>query len=301
MLDLKVYDDASLQSDKRSFVGLDVMRDIWMTVNFSNHWNGLLEHKLAATTLLAGFGFPTIATRALYSQDYALPGVATFKAPVELAAFLRDQSQYPLFGKPADALSRASARPVGVWLRKEADSIVMLHGQSVKVDDFAAEVSVLFWWLHPPGPPRSIPPREPSAESRLTCRIVTIRGEEGGGDAVMWKIPAGRNVADNFWRSGNMLGQLDASTGRSFGCSRAQVLVPRHLRHIPIQAPSQTVIPAFRGCQSAGRERPRVFEVNQSVGISPSRPTAPSSLNPISRRISSCLRWLIGAGCLMTR
>ena len=28
-----------------------------------------------------------------------------------------------------------------------------------------------------------------------------------------WKIPSGESVADNFWRSGNMLGGLDVDTG----------------------------------------------------------------------------------------
>ena len=214
-LDLGLYDDASLASDKRSFVGLDVMRDIWMTVNYNNHWNGLLEHKLAATTLLAGFGFPTIPTRALYSQDYELPGVATFKTPNDLASFLRDESQYPLFGKPADAFQSIGSASLASY-DKTTDSIVMLHGQSVRVDDFATEVAeaysggyILQGRLDPHPAIQSV------CGTRLaTCRIVTIRGEQGVEvTRSLWKIPAGRNVADNFWRSGNMLGQLDAETG----------------------------------------------------------------------------------------
>ena len=30
----------------------------------------------------------------------------------------------------------------------------------------------------------------------------------------IWKIPVGDNVADNFWREGNMLGLVDAESGR---------------------------------------------------------------------------------------
>ncbi len=225
-LDLGLYDDTSLASDKRTFVGLDVMRDVWMTVNFNNHWNGLLEHKLAATTLLAGFGFPTIATRALYSEIYDLPAVPTFKSADTLAAFLRDGSQYPLFGKPADAFQSIGSASLASY-DKATDSVVMLQGQSIKVEDFAAEVAnaygdgyILQGRLDPH------PSIQAVCGSRLaTCRIVTIRGEDGV-EVVrsLWKIPAGRNVADNFWRAGNMLGQLDAESGRVIRVQRGSGL-----------------------------------------------------------------------------
>jgi len=48
-----------------------------------------------------------------------------------------------------------------------------------------------------------------------TIRIVTLNTE--GGPKVFracWKIPAGANVADNYWRSGNLLAQLDVAHGK---------------------------------------------------------------------------------------
>ncbi|MFV0296875.1 MAG: sugar-transfer associated ATP-grasp domain-containing protein, partial [Hyphomicrobiaceae bacterium] len=210
-----LYSDAQLKSDKRTFIGLDVMRDVWDTLNYNSEWHGLLEDKLAATTLLGGFGFPTIPTRALYSETFELPAVPTFKSADELAAFLRDESQYPLFGKPSNGLQSIGSASLANY-DKTTDSIVMLHGKRLAVDEFAAEVATSFadgYILQGRLDPH--PDIAGLCGTRLaTCRIVTLRDEDGiGVTRSLWKIPGGQNVADNFWRSGNMIGQLDPDTG----------------------------------------------------------------------------------------
>ena len=62
----------------------------------------------------------------------------------------------------------------------------------------------------------------PHSEVRALCgdrlatvRLLTILTKTGPKLLrACWKIPAGSNVADNFWRSGNMLAQLDMKDGR---------------------------------------------------------------------------------------
>ena len=45
-------------------------------------------------------------------------------------------------------------------------------------------------------------------------RVVIIIGRDGPEILhTVWKIPAGGNIADNFWRSGNMLAAVDAASG----------------------------------------------------------------------------------------
>ena len=47
-----------------------------------------------------------------------------------------------------------------------------------------------------------------------TLRILTINGNNGPKIfRACWKIPAGPNWADNFWRPGNLLASIDISTG----------------------------------------------------------------------------------------
>ena len=72
--DLRLFDDAALAgADKRQFVGLDVMRQLWDQVNFDQTWYGIMNDKLASATLLGAYGFPVIPIVAIYSPSLALP------------------------------------------------------------------------------------------------------------------------------------------------------------------------------------------------------------------------------------
>jgi hypothetical protein len=51
-------------------------------------------------------------------------------------------------------------------------------------------------------------------ERVATLRILTISGASGPKIfRACWKIPAGPNWADNFWRPGNLLASIDMNTG----------------------------------------------------------------------------------------
>jgi hypothetical protein len=48
-----------------------------------------------------------------------------------------------------------------------------------------------------------------------TVRMFVLVDDEGPSLLrASWKIPSGKNVADNFWRAGNMLGGIDVDTGK---------------------------------------------------------------------------------------
>lgn len=50
---------------------------------------------------------------------------------------------------------------------------------------------------------------------------------------VAWKIPAGTNQADNYWRSGNLLAPVDIETGQAGTASRGFGLEQEHLDYHP--------------------------------------------------------------------
>src|SRR5882757_7097824 len=101
---LRLFDDAWLAgADITQFVGLDAERRMWMAANNNSEWWGVMRNKLAVTTLLGGYGFPVIATLALYSDTICMRGMPVLRAPEALAAFLRGSPDYPLFGKPMDS------------------------------------------------------------------------------------------------------------------------------------------------------------------------------------------------------
>jgi hypothetical protein len=62
-----------------------------------------------------------------------------------------------------------------------------------------------------------------------TVRVVTVQSDDGPRvHKAVWKIPAAGNVADNYWRPGNLLAALDIDTGaiRSASCGVGLAFAP---------------------------------------------------------------------------
>jgi len=216
---LRLFDTAALAgADKRAFVGFDGMRRIWEEVNHDRTWCAVLTDKLASTTLLGGYGFPVIPIPAIYSQTLSFPGGTTqiLRSPDALRAHMLDPTHYPMFGKPTDSLqSLGSASFDG--LDAETGMLTTVDGRAVLLDEFIADVTthyaggyLLQKRLSPHAAIRAI-----CGDRLATVRIVTINPKSGPQILrACWKIPAGPNAADNFWRPGNLLGTIDLETGR---------------------------------------------------------------------------------------
>jgi Sugar-transfer associated ATP-grasp len=233
---LRLFDDAWLAgADSSAFVGLDAERRIWIAANNNSEWWGVMRNKLAITTLLGGYGFPVIPTLALYSDAISMRGVPILREPEALAAFLRSSRDYPLFGKPMD--SQRSLGSIGLEAYDHGtDSLVTGADRKTPVDAFAAEVAkhykggyIFQRRIAPHARVRAI------AGNRLaTVRAITILTEQGPQLLrALWKIPAGDNVADNYWRSGNLLATLDLETARVVRVVRGTGLGLEEVTHHP--------------------------------------------------------------------
>ncbi|MDX2201936.1 MAG: sugar-transfer associated ATP-grasp domain-containing protein [Hyphomicrobiaceae bacterium] len=232
----RLFDDAMLAgADKSQFVGLDGSRRIWTTANFDSEWWGLMANKLAVTTLLGGYGYPVIPTLALYSATLPFRSAPRIASPEALATFLRNPGRYPLFGKPMDSLrSLGSASFDRIDL--DTDELVSPTGSRVKVEAFSREVADLYGAgyilqrrAHPHAAIRAI-----VGDRLATVRMLTLRTNAGTRmHRAVWKIPAGGNVADNFWRGGNQLATLDLETGRVLRVVRGVGLQQEQVTHHP--------------------------------------------------------------------
>ncbi len=233
-LAFRLFDDAMLAgAEKAAFVGLDASRRIWLTANHDSAWWGLAGNKLAATTLLGGYGYPVVPTMALYSESLAVRNAPLLCTQAALASFLRDGACYPLFGKPMDSLRSLGSASFDAY-DAATDALIPAYGTPIAVETFAHEVAATY------GAGYILQKRvSPHADIRAivgdrlaTCRILTVRSDSGTRvHRAVWKIPAGANVADNFWR-GNLLATLDLDTGRVVrvvrGVGLAQEQVTRH-------------------------------------------------------------------------
>jgi hypothetical protein len=206
-----------------------------MTANSNSEWWGLMRNKLAITTLLGGYGFPVIPTLALYSDALCMRNAPVLRDPGALAAFLRASTDYPLFGKPMD--SQRSLGSIGLdAYEAPSDSLLCGPDRKLPVGTFAAAVAehykggyILQRRITPHAGVRAI-----AGDRLATVRVITILADAGPEVLrALWKVPAGRNVADNFWRSGNLLATLDLTCGRVVRVVRGSGLGLEEVTHHP--------------------------------------------------------------------
>jgi hypothetical protein len=98
----------------------------------------------------------------------------------------------------------------------DGDCIVTKHGKRIPVGEFADQVEqfadggYLFQTRLAPHPDIA----KVVGDQISTVRMFVLVDDQGPTLLrAAWKIPSGESVADNFWRSGNMLGGLDVETG----------------------------------------------------------------------------------------
>jgi len=212
---LRLFDDKFVEGPLEAFVGQRKNLEICHQINYRHDWFGLLENKISSRSYLDAYGLPTIPIAALYA-----PGMCTGARHVlgdveALEQFLLCSKHYPLFGKPVEGFqSLGSIGLAGV--DAGARELRRVDGTQVALGDFVREVASTYTagYVFQPlmRPHREI---EALCGARLaTVRMLTLLTADGPqllGAA--WKIPGGDNIADNYWRVGNLLAQVDGATG----------------------------------------------------------------------------------------
>lgn len=205
-------------------------------------WYMLGQDKLAAGALLEGLGLPVPRLQAILNRDVDAPDLTVLRTREVLASYLRDGITYPFFSKPVGG--SFSLGIVGVERFDAAtDRLQLAAGGDVLVDDYVAAL----FDAYEAGPRyhlqgfmfqellRTHPDLETlcGTPSLATLRVILMI-EDGKARLyrVAWKIPAGTNQADNYWRSGNLLAPVDIETGLAGSASRGfgleQVHVDQH-------------------------------------------------------------------------
>jgi hypothetical protein len=184
--------------------------------------------KTVFTQLAHGAGLPVAPVMACYHPAKRIPDVlGRHLADVQAAAtFLRDESNYPLFGKPAYS-QQGHGSAYLVRYDPSLDRIERLDGSATPVEEFTAR-------LQQPVDGRYHRPEcgylfqsglKPASEiSRFTqwhaicgVRIVCLNDENGVEPIrAVWKIAVPPNHVDNFslGKYGNLLADIDLTTGQ---------------------------------------------------------------------------------------
>ncbi len=156
---------------------------------------------------------PTVA---IFHEAVGRPGPFLIRSDSELRTFLRKSENYPFFGKLIDGYQSIGSASIE---RYEAarDCLVMTMGRRVTLDTFVQYVkthAATGYQFQPRISPHATV-REMCGNRLATVRLLTVLMD--GKPRLLracWKIPAGEHAADNFWRPGNILAQLDLESGR---------------------------------------------------------------------------------------
>lgn len=202
--------------NRREIAGKMGSAAIFLTINYRHDWWGLVCDKVASGSYLAAYGFPVIPILTIYASILN-PSIARAACNEHrLKEFLADESSYPLFGKPAESMQSLGSIGLKRYLRRE-NSLETHDGLIIPLEAFVAQLRTHY----PTGylfqkftvPHAAI--RAICGDRLATVRFITLTTEAGPTVfRACWKIPAGANSADNYWRKGNLLAQVDIAEGR---------------------------------------------------------------------------------------
>jgi hypothetical protein len=211
----QLYDDAKYSTEeKRKFLGKNGMTKIYRRV-ISPYFIGLSHDKLVAEAVVRGVGLPLPQTYAVYHELRSHGSVPVLRSPRDLMAFLRSQMTFPCFAKPINGWQSRGVAHLERYDEK-TDSLALGDGQRVDVEDFACEIVKLksgFIFQELLCPHRDLAQVCGKRVSTIRC-IVLISEKRVEIFRAAWKIPANGNIADNFWRPGNLLADVDVADGR---------------------------------------------------------------------------------------
>lgn len=213
---LRLFDrEVTSAAAPSEFVGQRRNRDICVTVNYRHDWYGLMSDKVALSAYLASYGLPTIPIAAIYAPAVGgAPPVLSDRQALE--SFLTALGNFPLFGKPVEGFQSLGSIALRRWHAAEGQ-LETMDGRRIPLTQFVSEIEEHYRSGYVFQPLKSPHGRvgELCGQRLASVRILTALTETGPRVIrACWKIPAGGNLADNYWRPGNLLAQIDLDSGK---------------------------------------------------------------------------------------
>lgn len=219
---LRLYRDDISFTDKRQYASNSALPR-----HLFGSWAIVADDKLLTYSVLSDAGITVPKVHAVCHDLRQFQDRPTLKTVAEVAAYLRGGAPFPLIAKPV-----AGIYSKGVYLLDRFDASadsVMLDGEgAIAAEELAARfLSVDSGYLFQEllRPHEAI--RQFISDRLCTLRVIVLldRGRSRLFMAI-WKINGGGNVADNYWREGNLLAKLDQDSGEIQQCLTG--LGPKH-------------------------------------------------------------------------
>ena len=211
-----LYDDRKYRwSEKKRFIGRAMENGLIPILN-ETEWLGLASDKLISYALFNGFGFPIPETYAIYHGFRGFGSVPVLQTSQALAQFIRAELACPFVAKPISGMWGKDVSAVECYHRA-TDQLILKSGEKIGVEPFI--VSFANWTTSGVLMQELLKPHamieELCGERICSVRMVSLIDRLGARlISTLWKVATGSNMADNYWAPGNMVGPIDAKTGR---------------------------------------------------------------------------------------
>lgn len=212
--------------EKAEFIGVKRSTAINMRTNCASQLSHLTNNKFLFESLLRGLGIVTTQTQAIFCSPEKHPllgAIQLLHTENDLRNFLLHAS-FPIFAKPL--VSYQSLGSVGIAGFDEVESKIFLtsgkaltlsafHDQTLKRYRYSGYAFQEMVKMHPDL-------AEFTNGAVGTFRVVTTASPKGILILyAAWKIPGKGSMADNFWREGNMLANVDVDSGEVLRCQKS--------------------------------------------------------------------------------
>jgi hypothetical protein len=209
-LDYQLYRHELSQAAREDFLSESIFWPLTLSV-VDQAWQAATEDKWLMYSLLEFHQIPCLETLAIVAADDRDYGSYHLVSDCEgLSRYLQSRADYPLFFKPVVGLqSRGAAYVTGC-----RNGVVSCRGRDdLPVEEFWAALQKNGACLMQKVA-QNHPDLMPVSSGLSTVRLYNLIDEDGHRVPFsLLKIAASGSIADNFWRRGNMLADLDEDTG----------------------------------------------------------------------------------------
>jgi hypothetical protein len=233
----RLHEERLDMSEKRRFVGRNVQEWLIRRCCSDLRWWGIAHDKILFYFFLRGLGMRTPEIYA-FCHKFRTVGMVPTVPIGALPDHLRKSMRYPFFAKPVDGMYSVGVSAVNAF-DAATDHLVLWNGERASVEDYVREIAAfedrgyLFQErLHPHPDLQRI-----CGDRVSTARVMLLIQEGPQLLRTLWKIPLASNIADNFWRPGNLLAEIDRS-GRVVQVVQGVGPSQRRIEHHPVSGHS---------------------------------------------------------------
>lgn len=229
-LDYRLFDEEHTPESRRQFI---TDRLHWNVVNAvdDKDWHVVSEDKWLMDSLLAHHGIPLPHTVAIvHDGSRGFGTTPTLTSLEEVRDCFAEHASGRLFLKPVLGIQSRGAMLVTGFAD---DTVELFGGGTVALEQLFATMQRRGAYLV-----QRVIENHPTvaAWARNVATVRLYNFLEGGAlrhPAAIHKVPGGDNVADNFWREGNILCDLDPASGRIRRAVRGMGLKLTELKQLP--------------------------------------------------------------------